>query len=191
MACRDCAWEWIRFWSFWQFLFSKEGVKLSEEQKKTSEEGTPQQSLWSEVVQLLKKNKKSFAIVIGAAVVLLGIGIALGALIGRGSASSGNAAAAAGTEASTEATQSAAQAEVQDVPLEENAYPEINALIEQYYQAAAAGDIDTINTIKDYSEQTELLQIQEKSKYLEGYEDINCYTKPGPQEDSSDRPVAK
>ena len=97
MACRDCAWEWIRFWSFWQFLFSKEGVKLSEEQKKTSEEGTPQQSLWSEVVQLLKKNKKSFAVVIGAAVVLLGIGIALGALIGRGSASSGNAAAAAGT----------------------------------------------------------------------------------------------
>ena len=32
--------------------------------------------------------------------------------------------------------------------------------------------------------QTELLQIQEKSNYLEGYEDINCYTKPGPEENS-------
>ncbi|HJC56066.1 MAG TPA: SH3 domain-containing protein [Candidatus Eisenbergiella intestinipullorum] len=136
---------------------------------------------WKELAQILGKNKKSLASVIAAAVVLLGAGVFLGAMIGRHDT--------AGQTALTE-TQTA-QAESQTsgteaayAPLEENAYPEINALIEKYYQAAAAGDIDTINSIKDYSEQTELLQIKEKSKYLEGYEDINCYTKPGPQEDS-------
>ena len=136
---------------------------------------------WKEIAQIMRKNTKSLVIVILAAVVLLGAGVFLGAMIGRGNAADQTASA----ETLTAETESqTAETEAAYVPLEENAYPEINALIEQYYQAAAEGDIDTINSIKDYSEQTELLQIQEKSNYLEGYEDINCYTKPGPEENS-------
>ena len=136
---------------------------------------------WKEIAQIMRKNTKSLVIVILAAVVLLGAGVFLGAMIGRGNAADQTASA----ETLTAETESqTAETEAAYVPLEENAYPEINALIEQYYQAAAEGDIDMINSIKDYSEQTELLQIQEKSNYLEGYEDINCYTKPGPEENS-------
>ena len=136
---------------------------------------------WKEIAQILRKNTKSLVIVVLAAVVLLGAGVFLGAMIGRGNTADETASAETQT---AEAESRTDENEVAYVPLEENAYPEINALIEQYYQAAAEGDIDTINSIKDYSEQTELLQIQEKSNYLEGYEDINCYTKPGPEENS-------
>ena len=136
---------------------------------------------WKEIAQILRKNTKSLVIVVLAAVVLLGAGVFLGAMIGRGNTENETASAETQT---AEAESRTEENEVAYVPLEENAYPEINALIEQYYQAAAEGDIDTINSIKDYSEQTELLQIQEKSNYLEGYEDINCYTKPGPEENS-------
>ena len=136
---------------------------------------------WKEIAQILRKNTKSLVIVVLAAVVLLGAGVFLGAMIGRGNTADETASAETQT---AEAESRTEENDVAYVPLEENAYPEINALIEQYYQAAAEGDIDTINSIKDYSEQTELLQIQEKSNYLEGYEDINCYTKPGPEENS-------
>ncbi len=136
---------------------------------------------WKEIAQILRKNTKSLVIVVLAAVVLLGAGVFLGAMLGRGNTADETASAETQT---AEAESRTEENEVAYVPLEENAYPEINALIEQYYQAAAEGDIDTINSIKDYSEQTELLQIQEKSNYLEGYEDINCYTKPGPEENS-------
>lgn len=153
---------------------------LSEEQKDKKEtskpEGTP-----NEFLELLKKNKKSLAVIVVIAVVLLGIGILLGSLIGSSTGKNKNLQAEAQPAESTEAQTETA---VPDVPLEENANPEVNALMEKYYQAAASGDIDTINTLKDYSDQAELLRIQEKSKYLESYDDINCYTKPGPEADS-------
>ena len=136
---------------------------------------------WKEIARVIWQKRRSLVIVVLAAVVLLGPGVFLGAVIGRRNA--GDQTASAETLTAEPESQTA-ETEAAYVPLEENAYPEINALIEQYYQAAAEGDIDTINSIKDYSEQTELLQIQEKSNYLEGYEDINCYTKPGPEENS-------
>ena len=136
---------------------------MSEEQKDKKEtskpEGTP-----NEFLELLKKNKKSLAVIVVIAVVLLGIGILLGSLIGSSTGKNKNLQAEAQPAESTEAQTETA---VPDVPLEENANPEVNALMEKYYQAAASGDIDTINTLKDYSDQAELLRIQEKSKYLE------------------------
>ena len=135
---------------------------------------------WKEIARILRRNTKSLVIVVFAAVALLGAGILLGAMIGERSMT-GQTARETQTEETVTQT---AEAGAAYAPLEENAYPEVNALIESYYQAAASGDIDTINTIKDYSSETELLQIREKSRYLEGYEDINCYTKPGPIEGS-------
>nr|WP_308624727.1 SH3 domain-containing protein [uncultured Eisenbergiella sp.] len=153
---------------------------MSEEQKDKKEtskpEGTP-----NEFLELLKKNKKSLAVIVVIAVVLLGIGILLGSLIGSNTGKNKNLQAEAQPAESPETQTETA---VPDVPLEENANPEVNALMEKYYQAAASGDIDTINSLKDYSDQAELLRIQEKSKYLESYDDINCYTKPGPEADS-------
>lgn len=127
-------------------------------------------------------------IIIVVAAVLLGVGVFLGIMLGkRDGGEKKNPEETLSNETQEEGASEAApepQASVVETPLLENAYPEINALIERYYQAAAAGDIETVNSLRDFAEQTELLQMQEKSKYLEGYEDINCYTKPGPEEDS-------
>ena len=160
-------------------VFRIEGVKLSEEQKKMPDGSKPEGAL-NEFIELLKKNKKSLAVIIVTAVVLLGIGILLGSLIGKKSgdkdATQEQSQAAAAQTQSTEA--------IPNVPMEVNAYPEINSLMKKYYNAAAEGDMETVKSLKDYSDQAELLRIQEKSKYLESYDDINCYTKPGPIEDS-------
>ena len=161
-----------------KFDMPEEGLKDFDMRRSAQGHGLP---WWKEIAQILRKNTKSLVIVVLAAVVLLGAGVFLGTMIGRGNAANQTASAETQT---VETEAQSAETEVAYVPLEENAYPEINALIERYYQAAAEGDVDTINSIKDYSEQTELLQIQEKSSYLEGYEDINCYTKPGPEENS-------
>ena len=68
--------------------------------------------------------------------------------------------------------------------LEEDAYPELNAMLKTYYQALADGDMDTVLNIKDYVDETQLLTAQKKSEYIESYENLKCYTKKGAQENS-------
>lgn len=135
---------------------------------------------------------KHIVLLAAAAVVLLCFGMFLGSLIGgltgkKEETGTANAETGAGQEltaAEGETEEQKTEEQKTDVPLEENAYPAVNELMEKYFRAAAEGDLDTINTLRDYTEQTELLQIREKSRYLEGYEDINCYTKPGPVDGS-------
>ncbi len=152
---------------------------MNEEQKKRSGEEVKIGSWKREEEHMLKGNRGRIALIAVAGAALLGIGILLGAMIGKKNGGQDTAAVP-----QTQTAEGESSAAVPDTPLELNAHPEINELIRKYYQAAASGDVDTINTLKDYSEPSELIQIQEKSKYLEGYEDINCYTKPGPIENS-------
>ncbi len=69
-------------------------------------------------------------------------------------------------------------------PLQEDAYPEVNQLIYSYYQALADGNLDTLDRIYNKLDETDRLKIQKKSDYIDHYENIICYTKPGPIEDS-------
>ena len=69
-------------------------------------------------------------------------------------------------------------------PLQENAYPEINDLIGRYYAAMQEGDRETLIALRDNTETTELLRIQENSSHIEAYTDLVCYTKPGADADS-------
>ena len=65
------------------------------------------------------------------------------------------------------------------VAFEVNAHEDVNALIESYYEAYAAGDIDTLTTLaKPFSEQ-ELAYISVLSQYVDSYENMTYYTKPG------------
>lgn len=73
---------------------------------------------------------------------------------------------------------------VPDVPLEENAYPEINELLQNYYKAMADGDIDTVASLKSYTSDVEKIRIQKKAEYIESYPRVDCYTKIGPMADS-------
>ena len=71
-----------------------------------------------------------------------------------------------------------------EVPLEENAHPEINELMNSYYTAMADGDVATIETLVDKIDNTEVLRIEEMSKYIESYPKLDIYTKVGPVENS-------
>lgn len=74
----------------------------------------------------------------------------------------------------------AATYEVPDAPMEENAHSDVNALIEKYYAASAEGDSETIAQIYKGLEDTELLKAVAAADYIEAYENITVYTKPGP-----------
>lgn len=69
-----------------------------------------------------------------------------------------------------------------EVALEENAIPEVNSFFEKYYDAMASGDLDALSTMNNYIDDTERIRIQENSKYIEKYENLDVYTKTGPVE---------
>lgn len=68
---------------------------------------------------------------------------------------------------------------VSEEPLEENAYPEVNELVKNYYKALADGDMDNVVANRNYTEDTERIRLEKKSEYIDSYENIICYTKKG------------
>lgn len=89
-------------------------------------------------------------------------------------------------EESVEATEDVelpdAVIEVPEVPLEQDAVPEINELFETYYKAVVEGDTDTMSRLMDHLDSMEILKAQETSKYVESYPTLEVYTKIGPKE---------
>lgn len=69
-----------------------------------------------------------------------------------------------------------------EVPLEQDAVPEINELFNTYYTAMVEGDTDTMSRLVDHLDETEILKAQETSKYIESYPTLEVYTKAGPKE---------
>lgn len=82
------------------------------------------------------------------------------------------------TPVETEATTEAAN------ELQVNAYPTVNELVSKYFTAMASSDIDTLLQIVNPLSEEEKTQIQQKKEYIEGYDNITCYTKIGPEENS-------
>lgn len=68
--------------------------------------------------------------------------------------------------------------------LEENTHPEINNMIRTYYDAQAAGDIETIVSLNTYLDEIDTIRVQELSKYIDSYPVLNVYTKPGISENT-------
>lgn len=73
---------------------------------------------------------------------------------------------------------------VPDVPLEENAYAEVNDLVAKYFNAMTNGDKATIESLRDTIAQEELIKIEKESAYIDEFDGIKVYTKPGPMEGS-------
>lgn len=74
--------------------------------------------------------------------------------------------------------------EVKEVEFEVNAYPEINALIVAYYDAIKAVDREALMEIQGTLSDTEALRLQAMAPYIDRYDNINVYTKPGPYKDT-------
>ncbi len=73
---------------------------------------------------------------------------------------------------------------VPEVPLEENAVAAVNELMNSYYAALEDADIEKLEQLVNYISEVDKLGIQKKSKYIDKYNNIVCYTKKGPVEDS-------
>ncbi len=74
----------------------------------------------------------------------------------------------------------AATYEIPDAEMEENAYPDVNALVETYFNAIANGDAEALDQIYVGLDDTEELKAVATAEYIEGYENVTVYTKPGP-----------
>lgn len=92
--------------------------------------------------------------------------------------SSDDADSAANLEKDSEAAQ------FTNEPLQENAYDDVNELMNQFFKALADGDMDTIVALKDYNDDTSLITYEKRSEYIEKYTNVTCYTKPGLEENS-------
>ena len=88
-----------------------------------------------------------------------------------------------GAESALEAALETAE-ELPELELELNAYPGVNTLMNDYYAAMAAGDVETIESMNAYVDDREKIRIQEMSKYVDSYQELDVYTKLGPVEGS-------
>ena len=69
---------------------------------------------------------------------------------------------------------------VKDVALEENAYADVNEFVNSYFNAMTNGDTATIQSMQNDSQQKELLKIEKESAYIDEFDNLKVYTKPGP-----------
>lgn len=74
--------------------------------------------------------------------------------------------------------------EVKETAFEEDAYTDINNLFNSYYEALEMGDIDVLIDIQSAVTETESIRLQKMSEYIDRYENIHVYTKPGPYMDT-------
>ena len=118
----------------------------------------------SRLIQMCKENKKTVIIITAFLVVI----VAAFSVIAITDNQKELAAIA-------EIEEAAAQQDAIVVPeeaLEKDAYPEVNNLVKQYYQALVDGDMETIKSIKNYTDEEEELKIVKKSEFIEGYPNI-------------------
>ena len=137
----------------------------------------------------------------------IGIGVGIAAvvllivfLLVRGTANSGEE--PTGTEGTVQVTDSQSETGQEDAladnsqyntdfsqyELQENAYPEINQLLGDYFQAKVDQDPEALYRVfgkTDMSDVEERRQeLEYEARFIQDYEDITCYTKPGMTEDS-------
>lgn len=119
---------------------------------------------WDKVKDFCKKNSRY--IVAGTAAVALVVVLAVTDVVAGNDGKQGNL--------HTGDTDSVKQMEAF-----KEAAPEISTLISSYYAASIAGDLDTLTTYANPVSDMEKGYITLMSQFLDSYENIKCYTKPG------------
>ncbi len=69
-------------------------------------------------------------------------------------------------------------------PLEKDAHKDINKLIKSYLNAKLGKKIDKFKPLVNDVDSIDLADIGRKTKYIEAYKNVSCYTKKGPEEGS-------
>ena len=78
------------------------------------------------------------------------------------------------------------QEQTQEEPndLQQDAYPEVNSLVQTYFDARANGDVDALRATVSELDDEEADSVTKMSQHIESYNNITCYTKRGPAENS-------
>ena len=158
-------------------LFFMKGVFMDKTNWKEKTGGVKQkiQAQVSRLIQMCRENKKIMIVIAGFLIIIAGVFSVMSF-----SEKKKEAIAIAEKEAVAEEEGIV----VPEEALEKDAYPEVNNLVKQYYQALVDGDMDTIAAIKNYVDEDEKLKIVKKSDFIEAYPVITVYTKKGPEEGS-------
>lgn len=82
-----------------------------------------------------------------------------------------------------DSTETPTPTEMPGGPLEKNAYPEVNALISSYYKALGERNVTTLKTLVDNFDPSEEAKIV-NSQYIDGYSNVEVYTKKGMADDT-------
>lgn len=131
---------------------------------------------------VLKNSKIIFPIIL---IVCVAITVAVALNIGKGDKENKEVAS---TESVSDGESTGSEASlgipIPEEGLKNNAVPEVNTLIMDYYNAVTTGDVEKVLTISNEVDETEKIRIQELSKYIESYPTVEIYTKPGPIADS-------
>ena len=72
--------------------------------------------------------------------------------------------------------------ETPSLALEKNVYPQVNAIIQKYYKALGDKDIQGIKNVVDELDTTDEAKIT-NDQYMDGYSNVEIYTKPGLEAD--------
>ncbi|MBQ0042762.1 MAG: SH3 domain-containing protein [Lachnospiraceae bacterium] len=64
-------------------------------------------------------------------------------------------------------------------PVEENAYDFVNQFVNKYYGACAEGDVESYVSMRSKTDETDKILMTKKSNYIENYNVVDVYTKPG------------
>ena len=137
---------------------------------------------WCKDIGGLIKENRNVTIATVVFIALAVVAVIISTTLGEKSPSAEAVAVAETTSVSE--TEEATTMAIPDEPLQENAFAEVNALVEKYYQAMADGDVDTLLTISTGLDEKEQIKIVKKSEYVENYPTVTCYTKQGPVADS-------
>lgn len=121
--------------------------------------------------------------IVGGALLAIIIIVGVGIIITKNINSTPEVSLSQGSISNTEAVVDDSY-EVTTEPLAENAYPEVNTLVAKYYSARSAEELLNSNVIRQPLSSREAAKIEARSIYVEKYENISCYTKPGPYEGS-------
>lgn len=68
--------------------------------------------------------------------------------------------------------------------LEKNSNEDVNKLIKKYFKAKLSNDKDKFKSLVNDTDSLDLNDIERQTKYIEKYENINCFTKKGPEDGS-------
>ncbi|WP_026508918.1 SH3 domain-containing protein [Butyrivibrio sp. MC2013] len=138
------------------------------------------------LLELLADNKKIVMPV--ALLAALGITFAIAVSAGKKDDAVGIVSSVEGVEVSSNEISDEAGSGVSvaagDIEMEENAHADVTDLINRFYTAQAAGDLDTIEDVTDGMTEAARVRFREAAEYIESFNNIKVYTKNGPEANS-------